>query len=116
MGGLTAEQAAYLQSRVMVLAPLEEMRLADRQRWQREFIDMIKSRPELPALQAELRSLILSPGKRRDPGYQAELNRQQDEMMTITAWLVTNASPVQKGRLQKKLSGYADDIASLLRT
>ena len=116
VGSLTAEQAAYLQSRVMVLGPLEEMRLADRQRWQREFIDMIRSRPELPALQAELRSLILSPGTRRDPAYQAELIRQQDEMMTITAWLVANASPVQKVRLQKKLSGYAEDIASLLRT
>lgn len=116
MGSLTAEQAAYLQSRTMALVSLEEMRSADRQRWQREFIDLIKSKPELPVMKDELRRLILLPEKQRNPLYQAELNRQQEAMMTITAWFVANATPNQKLRLQKKLGGYAEDIASLLRT
>ncbi len=115
LGNLTVEQIGYLQARVMGMELLDEMRLADRQRWQREFADLIKSRPELPVLHAELRRQIISPGSSRDAAYQAALTRQQEEIMTITAWLVTNATPAQKARLQKKLSGYADDVAGLLR-
>lgn len=116
LGRLTAEQDAHLQSHMAALPSLEEMRLADRKRWQREFIDLIKAKPEALALQAELQRLILMPEANRDPVYQTELIRRQDEMMTITAWMVAKATPAQKKHLQKKLSGYAEDIAYLLRT
>ena len=115
-GRLTSEQAAYLQARVLSMAPLEEMRLTDRQRWQREFMAVVKSAAEVSELQAELRILILAPEQRRDPNYQAEVNRQRDEMIAVTAWMVRNATPAQMARLQNKLSGYAEDIASMLRT
>ena len=115
LGSLTPEQAAYLQARATILVPMEEMRLADRRRWQRELIELVKARPELPTLEAELRSWILSPEKYRDPVYQAEMNRQYEAMLGVTAWMVTNATPQQKLRVQKKLSGYAEDIARLLR-
>lgn len=116
MGDLTAEQQAYLQSRLAVLPALEEMRLADRIRWQRQLIELIKARPDAPALQAELRRMILAPEMSRDPDYQAALKRQQAEISAVAAWMVTNATPAQRVRLQKKFSGYAEDVASLLRT
>ena len=116
MGDLTVEQHTYLLSRLAVLPPLEEMRLADRIRWQRQLIELIKARPDAPVLRSELRRMMLAPETSRDPDYQAALNRQQEEISTVTAWMVTNATPAQRARLQRKLSGYAEDVASLLRT
>lgn len=116
LGSLTAEQDAHLQSRMAALPSLEEMRLLDRKRWQREFVDLVKAKPETATMQAELRRLVLVPEANRDPVYQAELMRRHDEMMAVTAWIVAKATPAQKKHLQKKLSGYAEDIAYLLRT
>lgn len=115
LGDLNDEQIAYIESRVGTLVPLDEMRLADRVRWQRHFIEVIKAKTAAAELQVALRRMILAPEQSRDPLYQAALIRQQEEMMAMTAWLVNHATPVQRARLQKKLSGYASDIAGLLR-
>lgn len=115
-GSLSPEQVAYLQSRVLAQPPLDELRLADRMRWQRQFIENIKARPEALELQAALRSMILTPERHRDPVYQAALLRQQEEMMTTIAWMVTSATPAQRTHMQKKLSGYAELLASLVRS
>ncbi|MEP7157184.1 MAG: DUF6279 family lipoprotein [Betaproteobacteria bacterium] len=114
-GSLSAEQAAYLQAHQPVTGPLDAMRLADRKRWQREFTDAIKSNADTSQLLAELRILILTPEKRRDPAYQAELSRQQEEMLATTTWMLASATPAQKAKLQKKISGYAEDVTRLLR-
>jgi len=114
-GPLSAGQSAYLQSHIADMGPLDEMRLADRKDWQREFIDAIKLKPDTAQLLAELRILILTPEKRRDPVYEAELTRRHEEMMSITTWMLAGATPAQRANVRKKISGYAEDVTRLLR-
>lgn len=115
MGTLTPDQISWLRSRVMAWPLLDEMRLDDRRRWQREFLQLLETRPEPRVFQAELRALVLNAETRRDPAYQAAWARQQADASDLAAWMVANATPAQRTRIQKKLAGYAEDLTALMR-
>jgi Family of unknown function (DUF6279) len=116
MGELTAEQKAQISAVVSGMVSLEDYRLADRKARQAEFLKLIKQRPEPATFQCELRQLILQPELKRDPAYTAEWERQQKEILILGATMVSGASAEQRQRIQKKLSGYANDISILLRS
>jgi hypothetical protein len=116
MGELTAEQKAQISAVVSGMASLEDYRLADRKARQTEFLKLLKQRPEPAIFQRELRQLVLQPELRRDPAYTAEWERQQKEILSLGAAMVSGASTEQRQRIQKKLSGYANDISILLRS
>jgi ribosomal protein L20 len=116
MGDLSIEQKTQIRTVVSTLPSLEEYRLADRKARQAEFLKLIKQRPEPAIFQRELRQLILQPELKRDPAYTAEWDRQQKEILILGATMVSGASAEQRQRIQKKLSGYANDISILLRS
>jgi Family of unknown function (DUF6279) len=116
MGELTAEQKAQITAAVSAMPSLEDYRLADRKSRQTAFLKLLKQRPEPGVFQRELRQLILQPELKRDPAYTAEWDRQQKDILALAASLVSSASAEQRQRIQKKLSGYANDISNLLRS
>jgi len=114
-GRLSTTQEAELIKRVDALPLLDEMHLNNRQRWQTELLELLKSKPDTKLFSAELRSLMLDPQRRRDPVYDQAWKLQQQEWVSIVAWMVKHATPAQKSRLQKKLGGYVEEISRLLQ-
>jgi len=114
-GRLSTTQEADLIKRVDALPLLDEMHLNNRQRWQTELLELLKSKPDTKLFSAELRSLMLDPQRRRDPVYDQAWKLQQQEWVSIVAWMVKHATPAQKSRLQKKLGGYVEEISRLLK-
>jgi hypothetical protein len=113
-GRLSTAQETDLIKRVDALPLLDEMHLNNRQRWQTELLELLKSKPDTKLFSAELRSLVLDPQRRRDPVYDQAWKLQQQEWVSIVAWMVKHASPAQKARLQKKLGGYVEEVGRLL--
>lgn len=116
MGRLTPEQVALIQARVEPLPFSEELRLADRRRWQGEMITMLKSRPDAASIEREMRVLLLTPEVRRSAEYRARWAAQQEAVMSLTAELMAQATPAQRESVRKRLAGYANDLAGLLKT
>jgi hypothetical protein len=116
MGKLSPEQMALIQARVEPLPFSEELRLADRRRWQSELLAMLKSRPDAATIEREMRVLLLTPEVRRSAEYRARWSTQQDTVMSLTAELMALATPKQRESVRKRLDGYANDLAGLLKT
>ena len=115
-GSLSTAQAAKIRAAMAALQPLDAMRLADRKRRQAEFLALLKAAPDVVLLKTEFRRLLLQPERGRDPAYQAELDRQFDSTISLVMSLLSEASPTQRARIQRRLNGYAEDISSLLRS
>lgn|GEM_PF-3705661 len=115
MGKLSDAQIALINASITPLPLTETLRLADRQRWQKEFVALLNASPNTSLLESELRLLFITPEKRRAKDYQTTWQRQQDEMMKLTAELIAIASVKQKQTMQKKLAGYAADLNGLLK-
>jgi hypothetical protein len=112
---LSTAQETDLINRVDALPLLDEMHLKNRQRWQQELLELLKSKPDSSLFSAEMRSLVLDPQRRRDPVYDQAWKLQQREWVSIVAWMVKHATPAQKVRLQKKLGGYVEEVSRLLQ-
>jgi Family of unknown function (DUF6279) len=115
MGKLSEAQIALIKERIAPLPFSEELRLDDRKRWQREFISLLRSKADIFTIERELRTLMLTPEVRRAPAYQAMWQAQQDVVMKLTLELVNMATTKQRQAIQKKLSGYAEDVGGLLK-
>jgi len=116
MGKLSPEQVALIQARVEPLPFSGELRLADRRRWQAELLAMLKSRPDAVTIEREMRVLLLTPEVRRSAEYRARWAAQQDVVMNLTAELMALATPKQRESVRKRLDGYVNDLAGLLKT
>jgi hypothetical protein len=115
-GRLTPEQIAVLKTRVEEMPFSEELRLADRRRWQAGFVGLLKNRADSAVLTGELRVLLLSPEQRRAAEYRVKWEMQQQLVTQLTAELLQIATPKQKQAVQRKLAGYADDVSNLLKS
>ena len=115
-GRLSPEQMAVLKTRVEEMPFSEELRLADRRRWQTGLVGMLKNKADSAMLANELRVLLLSPEQRRAAEYRAKWEMQQQLVTQLTAELLQIASPKQKQAVQRKLAGYAEDVSSLLKS
>jgi hypothetical protein len=116
MGTLSATQRDMIRTTVEALPFNEEARLADRRRWQGEFIAMLKSKPDAATLTREVRVLMLTPELRRDAAYQARWTAQQKTLTALTSQLMATATPDQRRAVQRKLNGYANDVSALLKS
>jgi hypothetical protein len=115
-GRLSPEQMAVLKTQVEEMPFSEELRLADRRRWQTGLVGMLKNKADSAVLANELRVLLLSPEQRRAAEYRAKWEMQQQLVTQLTAELLQIASPKQKQAVQRKLAGYAEDVSSLLKS
>jgi Family of unknown function (DUF6279) len=115
MGSLDSEQRAMISERLSSLPFTEELRFADRKRWQKEFLALTATKPDSEKLRMELNILLRTPEARRDTNYQSTWARQQQIIIELTADLLMSASPAQKQTIAKKLAGYSSDITSLLK-
>lgn len=115
-GTLSTAQATKIRAAMVTLPPMDAMRLADRRRRQAELLALLKAAPDVVLLKTEFRRMLLQPERGRDPAYQAEIDRQFDSTMSLVMSLLSEASPAQRARIQRRLNGYAEDISSLLRS
>jgi hypothetical protein len=115
-GRLSPEQLATLKVRVEEMPFSEELRLADRKRWQTDFVGLLKSKSDAATLERELRILLLAPEQRRAEAYRVKWEMQQQIVTRLTAELLQTASPKQRQSIQRKLAGYTEDVSGLLRS
>jgi hypothetical protein len=54
------------------------------------------------------------PQRRCDPIYHQAWKRQQQEWVSIVAWMVKYATPAQKAPFQRMLGGYVDEVSRWL--
>lgn len=115
MGSLNAAQEAQIAAALARLAPLDELRLADRIARQEAFLQLARAKPDEATMSRELRMLLLEPERLRDPAYHAEWARQQKDIFALIASVLSSATPAQKAHMDKRFIGYAKDITSLMR-
>ncbi len=115
-GRLSQEQLATLKARVEEMPFSEELRLADRKRWQTDFVGLLKNKSDAATLERELRILLLAPEQRRAEAYRVKWEMQQQIATRLTAELLQTASPKQRQSIQRKLAGYAEDVGGLLKS
>jgi chemotaxis methyl-accepting protein methylase len=114
MGELSASQRDDIRAAVGAMKPLEEFRVADRRTRQADFIALLKSKPDAASMQKQLRQMMTQPELKRAAAYREELEKQQKTLMQLIARMSTTATAEQRARVQKRLGGYANDIAALL--
>jgi uncharacterized membrane protein YgaE (UPF0421/DUF939 family) len=115
MGRLNAEQVDIVRREIATIPSSETFRLADRKRWQQEFLRLLRAKPDAAVLERELKVLLLSPELRRAPEYRAAWEAQQRAIIKLTANLLATATPRQQDAVRTKLNGYATDIAALVK-
>jgi hypothetical protein len=115
-GRLTPEQLAMLKATVEAMPFSEELRMADRKRWQTGMIGLLKNKADAATIERELRVLLLAPETRRAEEYRVKWAVQQQIATRLTAELLQTATPKQRQAVQKKLAGYANDVSSLLNS
>lgn len=116
MGTLSPAQREVIRKRVDGMPLSESLRLADRKRWQGDFIRLLQSRPDAATLERELRVLLLAPEQRRAPAYREQWEMQQKAVQALTTELLREATPRQQQAVKNKLAGYASDVANLVRS
>jgi hypothetical protein len=114
MGDLTPAQRAEIRAAASAMKPLDDLRLADRRKRQAEFLAIMKSRADAATMTQQLRQMIAQPDRLRDPAYRDELDKQQRVFVQLIARMSTDATPEQRARVQKRLTGYSADISNLL--
>jgi hypothetical protein len=115
-GRLSPEQLELLKTRLEELPFSEELRLADRKRWQASLVALLKNNADSAVLARELRVLLLSPEQRRAADYRVKWEAQQQLVALLTVELLQIATAKQKQAVQRKLAGYAQDVSNLLKS
>jgi hypothetical protein len=105
-----------LKTRLEELPFSEELRLADRKRWQASLVALLKNNADSAVLARELRVLLLSPEQRRAADYRVKWEAQQQLVALLTVELLQIATAKQKQAVQRKLAGYAQDVSNLLKS
>lgn len=115
-GRLSPEQLGLLKTRLEEMPFSEELRLADRKRWQASLVALLKNNADSAVLARELRVLLLSPEQRRAADYRVKWEAQQQLVALLTVELLQIATAKQKQAVQRKLAGYAQDVSNLLKS
>jgi len=118
VGSLSDEQ----ESRIIAMLNASEMplafyrlRLEDRQRRQREFLQLMAQRGDPPQFTARLRHWLLNWEEGRNPEFARLFRAWEHKQADIYAALDRTLTPQQRAAAAGRLQGFADDFAYLAK-
>jgi hypothetical protein len=112
-GELTPEQEARIGRFVAAHDRHVALRFEDRQRFQREFVALLRQRREPQELGRQLGEMFIRPEARRSEEFLREDRRWDENLAKLIVDLDRSLSPVQRARVVRRLSGYAEDCTVL---
>jgi hypothetical protein len=112
-GELTPEQEARIGRFVAANDRHVALRFEDRQRLQREFVALLKQHREPQEFGRQLAEMFNKPEARRSEEFLREDRRWDEDLGQLIVDLDRSLSPVQRARVVRRLSGYAEDCTVL---
>ena len=112
-GRLSAPQRDLVRARVAAMGDLTDEWLGDRRFRQSETIALLRSKPTRAQLEAGLTRLLVDSGSWRRPEYVAKMKARDEQVFAMVADLDATLTAEQRGKLHRRLAGYAADAAYL---
>jgi hypothetical protein len=112
-GRLAPAQRDVVRARVAAMGDLTDEWLGDRRFRQSETIALLRSKPTRAQLEAGLTRLLVDSGSWRRPEYVAKMKARDEQVFAMVADLDATLTAEQRGRLHRRLAGYAADAAYL---
>lgn len=112
-GRLAPAQRDVVRARVAAMGDLTDEWLGDRRFRQSETIALLRSKPTRAQLEAGLTRLLVDSDSWRRPEYVAKMKARDEQVFAMVADLDATLTAEQRGRLHRRLAGYAADAAHL---
>lgn len=112
-GRLSPAQRDVVRARVAAMGDLTGEWLGDRRFRQSETIALLRSKPTRAELEAGLTRLLVDSDSWRRPEYVAKMKARDEQVFAMVADLDATLTAEQRGRLHRRLAGYAADAAYL---
>ncbi|HQW37236.1 MAG TPA: DUF6279 family lipoprotein [Usitatibacteraceae bacterium] len=112
-GRLAPAQRDVVRARVAAMGDLTDEWLGDRRFRQSETIALLRSKPTRAQLEAGLTRLLVDSGSWRRPEYVAKMKARDEQVFAMVADLDATLTAEQRGKLHRRLAGYAADAAYL---
>jgi Family of unknown function (DUF6279) len=112
-GDLTPEQEARIGSFALDHESHVALRFEDRQKWQREVIEVLRQRRQAQDLGRRLAETFSAPELRRSETFLNADRRWDEDLGRLIVDLDRSMSPAQRARVVRRLSDYANDFAAL---
>jgi hypothetical protein len=116
LGDLTDEQEALITAFVRSQDALWQWRMPDRERRQRQGIDLLRSARDPALLQEGLAEFLLRSDRGRVPEYSSALERFDAEFQQLLLAIDKSATSDQRARALRRINDYAEDLRTLMRT
>ena len=111
---LTPAQPELVAARVKAMPDITDDWLADRQKRQGELLKLLRAKPGPDAMAAGVRRLVLDTDAWRSPAYLEKMRQRDQQSFAMMAALDATFDASQREHLQKKIRGYAADVAYLM--
>ena len=112
-GRLSPAQRDVVRARVAAMGDLTGEWLGDRRFRQSETIALLRSKPTRAQLEAGLTRLLVDSDSWRRPEYVAKMKARDEQVFAMVADLDATLTAEQRGKLHRRLAGYAADAAYL---
>ncbi len=113
-GRLSAPQRDLVRARVAAIPDLTDEWMGDRRFRQAETLALVRARPSREAAIDALTRLLVDTDSWRRPEYAAKLKARDEAVFAMIAALDATLTPEQRGKLHRRLAGYAADVAYLM--
>ncbi len=112
-GRLAGSQRALIETHLAQMHDVSEQWLERRRHWQDRFVALLRDRPPEPDFAVALLDMALNPNQFDTPDYRERVESNRAVIMVMLAELVNSLGERQRGRLQRKLRGYAEDLREI---
>jgi len=112
-GRLDPAQRDVVRARVAAMGDLTGEWLGDRRFRQSETIALLRAKPTRAQMEAGLTRLLVESDSWRRPEYVAKMKARDEQVFAMVADLDATLTAEQRGRLHRRLAGYAADAAYL---
>lgn len=113
-GRLSPAQRELVAGRVKAMPDITDDWLADRQARQGELLTLLRAKPSREAMAAGVRRLVLDADSWRRPEYLAKMRQRDEQAFALVAALDATFDAGQRANIQKRVRGYAADVAYLM--
>lgn len=110
MGGLDDDQKELIRSYMGRMIDVSDEWMAGRRLWQKNFVELVKSRPPEPFFSDRLVDLMLDPNQFDSPGYRDKVEKNRWLMLEMMTDLINRMNDEQRDRFSKRLQMYARDF------
>jgi hypothetical protein len=113
-GRLSAPQRDLVRARAAAIADTTDGRMDDRRIRQSETLALLRVKPSREMMMAGLARILIDTDSWRRPEYAAKLKARDEQVFGMIAALDATLTEEQRARLQRRLGGYAADVAYLM--